>query len=64
MRMQHADSLIHFPLAVTWMVVGWWNGWTFESGSDFLHTLLPYLGAAAALLQLYILIRKIIRRRY
>lgn len=59
MRMQHSDSFIHFPLAVTWIVAGLSDG--FQTGSVFLHTLLPYLGAAAAVLQLYILIRKIRR---
>lgn len=59
MRMHHGDSLIHFPLAAIWVAAGFSDG--FEAGSSFAHTLLPYLGVAAAVLQIFILIRKVRR---
>ena len=46
MRMNIHDSLIHFPLAVAWMTTSYWIS-IFESGSWFLHILLPYWVPAA-----------------
>jgi len=60
MRMhQHGDSLIHFPLAATWIVAGLWDG--YETGATLLHPMLTYLGIACAVLQFYILVRKLLR---
>ncbi len=61
MRMHHGDSLIHFPLAALWVLAGWSWSDGFQAGSNFFHTLLPYLGVAAATLQVIILIRKLWR---
>lgn len=61
MHSHHYETLINIPLAAVWMTMPWWIQ-LFEDGSWAAGKLIPYVGLAVAILQLWYLIRKMTRR--